>query len=86
MPDGNLDEIQFNLTTELTMNDITQYNTGEVQYHAIKFRTSFGYETILLTDHDMKRCRERASKHDLSFERYSLLRRIWLAVLLVIYG
>jgi len=68
------------------MHDLTQYNTGESKYHAIKFRTSFGYETILLTDHEIKRCRERAARHNLCFERYTILRRIWLAVLLVIYG
>ena len=46
------------------MNEIQKYK----EYHAIKIRTKHGEKTLLLTDHDMKRCMDRAVKHDLNYE------------------
>ncbi len=64
------------------MNEIQKYK----EYHAIKIRTAMGYETLLLTDHDMKRCRLRACKHDLSIRKVPFLERLYCAILIVIYG
>ncbi len=64
------------------MNEIQKYK----EYHAIKIRTNIGYKTLLLTDHDMKRCMERAVKHDICYRRVPLIERLYCAFLLLIYG
>ena len=64
------------------MNELTKYK----DYYAIKYKTNMGIATILLTEHDLTRCRERAAKQDLGYERIPFLRRCYYAILLVIYG
>ena len=64
------------------MNEIQKYK----EYHAIKIRTSIGYKTLLLTDHDMSRCIQRAIKHDIVYHRIPFIRRLYCALMLLIYG
>lgn len=64
------------------MNEIKKYKG----YHAIKIRTRMGHKTLLLTDHDIARCMDRAVKHDLVYRKIPILRRFYYALLLLIYG
>ena len=64
------------------MNEIQKYK----EYHAIKIRTKLGEKTLLLTDHDMQRCMDRAVKHDLSYRKIPIIERLYCALLLLIYG